>query len=152
VGNSNSFQKKKKMKLKSIFILFCVVALAWASSDEEPGEDFGETGEEFSNTVTETVREKAKYVRPVPAGEVFFVETFEDNVIGSKWLKSKAKKEDVEEVIAKYDGMWAVEPSADSHLEGDKGLVLKSKAKHHAISSRLVKPFHFSANAPLIIQ
>jgi hypothetical protein len=88
----------------------------------------------------------------VPVGDFYFVETFEENVIGTKWLKSKAKKEDVEEVIAKYDGMWAVEPSGDSPLEGDKGLVLKSKAKHHAISSRLVKPFQFSANAPLIVQ
>ena len=55
-------------------------------------------------------------------------------------------------MIAKYDGMWAVEPSHDSLLDGDKGLVLKSKAKHHAISSRLVKPFHFSENKPLIVQ
>jgi hypothetical protein len=46
------------MKLKSFLVLFCVVALAWASSDEEPVEDFGT--EEFSNTETETVREKVK--------------------------------------------------------------------------------------------
>jgi hypothetical protein len=88
----------------------------------------------------------------VPVGEFYFVETFEDNVIGSKWLKSKAKKEGVEEEIAKYDGLWAVEPSTESVLEGDKGLVLKTKAKHHAISARLDKPFQFSIDRPLIIQ
>ena len=32
------------------------------------------------------------------------------------------------------------------------GLVLKSKAKHHAISSNLIKPFHFSNKKPLVIQ
>ena len=36
-------------------------------------------------------------------------------------------------------------------LQGDRGLVLKSKAKHAAISSRLTKPFHFLTK-PLVVQ
>lgn len=92
------------------------------------------------------------YVKPVPSGEFYFVETFEENVIGTNWLKSKAKKDGVDETIAKYDGSWSVEPSTDAAVQGDKGLVLKSKAKHHAISSRLVKPFHFSEDKPLVVQ
>ncbi|KAG2455421.1 CALX protein, partial [Polypterus senegalus] len=39
----------------------------------------------------------------------------------------------------------------DSKLSGDKGLVLKSQAKHHAISSKLKKPFVFETR-PLIVQ
>jgi calnexin len=37
-------------------------------------------------------------------------------------------------------------------FNGDKGLVLKSKAKHHAISSRLVKHFEFTEGKPLVVQ
>lgn len=48
-------------------------------------------------------------------------------------------------------GKWAVEEMKDSKLPGDKGLVLKSRAKHHAISAPLLRPFTFDA-APLIIQ
>lgn len=95
---------------------------------------------------------KPVYVKPVPNGDNYFVETFESNVIGSKWIKSKAKKEDVEETIAKYDGEWSIESSLDSLLEGDKGLVLKTKAKHHAISAKLSKKFDFTKNKPLVVQ
>ena len=92
------------------------------------------------------------YVQPVPNGEYVFVETFDKDTIGSKWLKSNAKKDGVDESIAKYDGQWAVESSTDSVLEGDKGLVLKSKAKHHAISSKLLNPVTFTDGKPLVVQ
>uniref|UniRef100_A0AAY4BNM3 Calnexin n=1 Tax=Denticeps clupeoides TaxID=299321 RepID=A0AAY4BNM3_9TELE len=39
----------------------------------------------------------------------------------------------------------------DSKLPGDKGLVLKSRAKHHAISGLLLRPFVFNTK-PLIVQ
>ena len=91
-------------------------------------------------------------MKPTPKGDYYFLETFEVNNIGSKWIKSRAKKEDVDEILAKYDGEWSVESSLDAVLEGDLGLVLKSKAKHHAISSKLVQPFKFSSQKPLVIQ
>jgi len=95
---------------------------------------------------------KQKYERKVPSGSSHFLETFESDVIGKTWIKSKAKKDGVEESIAKYDGEWAVESSTDSVLEGDKGLVLKSKAKHHAIAAKLEKPFVFTEGKPLVVQ
>ena len=102
---------------------------------------------------TESVApEKPKYVQPVPRGSVHFSETFDSAVIGSKWIKSKAKKDGVDETLAKYDGEWAIEPSTESALEGDKGLVLKSRAKHHAISAKLDKTFKFTDKKPLIVQ
>jgi calnexin len=67
-------------------------------------------------------------------------------------MKSTAKKEDVDEVIGKYEGEWSIESSADSVLDGDEGLVLKSKAKHHAISAKLLKPFDFNNKKPLVVQ
>lgn len=48
-------------------------------------------------------------------------------------------------------GKWAVEEMKDSKLPGDKGLVLKSRAKHHAISAQLLRPFTFDTK-PLIVQ
>lgn len=48
-------------------------------------------------------------------------------------------------------GEWAVEEMKDSKLPGDRGLVLKSRAKHHAISTPLLRPFVFGAK-PLIVQ
>ncbi|XP_010160784.1 calmegin, partial [Antrostomus carolinensis] len=67
------------------------------------------------------------------------------------WVLSKTKKEDTDDNIAKYDGRWEVEELKENTVPGDRGLVLKSVAKHHAISAMLTKAFIFD-NKPLIIQ
>ncbi|POI27621.1 hypothetical protein CIB84_008629, partial [Bambusicola thoracicus] len=67
------------------------------------------------------------------------------------WVLSKAKKEDTDDNIAKYDGRWEVEELKENTVPGDKGLVLKSAAKHHAISAMLTKAFIFDKK-PLIVQ
>nr|CAH7749119.1 unnamed protein product [Callosobruchus chinensis] len=84
--------------------------------------------------------------------KVYFAEHFDDpNKFHSNWIKSQAKKDDIEDEIAKYDGLWDVESPQKDGLPGDLGLVLKSKAKHAAISAPLSKPFKFENN-PLIVQ
>uniref|UniRef100_A0A667ZNI0 Calnexin n=1 Tax=Myripristis murdjan TaxID=586833 RepID=A0A667ZNI0_9TELE len=90
------------------------------------------------------------YKAPEPMGEHFFAESFDRGTLDS-WVLSSAKKDDTDDEIAKYDGKWAVEEMIDSKLPGDKGLVLKSRAKHHAISAQLLRPFIFDTK-PLIIQ
>lgn len=48
-------------------------------------------------------------------------------------------------------GKWAVEQLKENKVPGDQGLVLKSRAKHHAIAAMLNKPFVFE-DEPLVIQ
>ena len=48
-------------------------------------------------------------------------------------------------------GKWSVEEMKDGKLPGDMGLVLKSRAKHHAISAQLLRPFMFDTK-PLVLQ
>uniref|UniRef100_A0A8C0B9F0 Calmegin n=1 Tax=Buteo japonicus TaxID=224669 RepID=A0A8C0B9F0_9AVES len=48
-------------------------------------------------------------------------------------------------------GRWEVEELKENTVPGDRGLVLKSVAKHHAISAMLTKAFIFD-NKPLIVQ
>ena len=68
-----------------------------------------------------------------------FLEQFTDDW-ESRWKVSHAKKEGTEEEWT-YNGKWAVEePSVLRGIEGDKGLALKDKAAHHAISSKFEKP------------
>ncbi|XP_069055602.1 calnexin [Pleurodeles waltl] len=93
---------------------------------------------------------KVTYKAPVPTGDVYFAEAFDKGTLDG-WILSKAKKEDIDEDIAKYDGKWEVEEMKDSRLPGDKGLVLVTRAKHHAISSKLKKPFVFDSKS-LIVQ
>ncbi|KAJ6646378.1 Calnexin, partial [Pseudolycoriella hygida] len=97
----------------------------------------------------QTIFYESPYATP---GKFHFAENFDkEEYLSRRWVKSTAKKDDIEESLAKYDGEWSVEEPRRPILKGDLGLVLKSKAKHAAISSRLNKPFVF-ADQPLIVQ
>ncbi|XP_007889529.2 calnexin [Callorhinchus milii] len=90
------------------------------------------------------------YQPPRAAGPVHFTASFDVDGLES-WVKSNVKKEDTEEDVNKYDGTWDVEEPRDRAVPGNKGLVLKSRAQHYAISAPLFRPFLFEA-LPLILQ
>ncbi|XP_032915658.1 calmegin isoform X2 [Catharus ustulatus] len=89
------------------------------------------------------------YQTPKPTGEVYFTESFDEGL--SRWVLSVTLKEDTDDNVAKYDGRWEVEELKENAMPGDKGLVLKSVAKYHAISAMLTKAFVFD-DKPLIVQ
>lgn len=122
----------------------------------EANDKIDEEEDELLETTEESESEQHKsflavpYQTPVPSGDVFFTETFDDGTLNG-WVLSRTMKEDTDEDIAKYDGEWKVEALKENKLSGDLGIVLKSTARHHAISSKLKKPFAFE-DKPLIIQ
>uniref|UniRef100_A0A8C1KC91 Calnexin n=1 Tax=Cyprinus carpio TaxID=7962 RepID=A0A8C1KC91_CYPCA len=79
------------------------------------------------------------YRAPEPMGEHYFAESFDKGTLQGSWC------------VVLCVGKWEVEEMKDTKLPGDKGLVLKSKAKHHAISALLLRPFTFDTK-PLIVQ
>jgi hypothetical protein len=91
------------------------------------------------------------YETPEPIGPVYFAETFDDPAVAKKtWILSRAQKEDQENVL-KYEGKWEFEHPIRRLFPNDQALVLKSKAKLHAISALLERPFEFR-DKPLIMQ
>ncbi|KAL4070537.1 Calreticulin family-domain-containing protein [Scleroderma citrinum] len=80
-----------------------------------------------------------------------FVEQFTDDW-AERWTPSEAtKKTPVGGETFSYVGEWKVEEPETVLIEGDKGLVAKSKAAHHAISAPFNAPVDFS-NKPLVVQ
>lgn len=69
-----------------------------------------------------------------------FLEQFTDDW-NTRWTPSHAKKEDSKsEEDWAYVGEWAVEePTVFRGIDGDKGLVVKNVAAHHAISAKFPK-------------
>ncbi|VDD87841.1 unnamed protein product, partial [Enterobius vermicularis] len=93
-----------------------------------------------------------KFVTPSVRGSPLLVDWFGDKgAIGKKWIKSSGKKNDVEDSIAKYNGEWEIEEPTQKIIEGDMGLIVKTKARHHAIAAKLSRPFQFDG-PPLIVQ
>lgn len=129
-------------RLLSLLVIGVVLLSPCSQAAEK--EDDGE--------VTVEVEDPSDYTSPQPNGHYHFAENFDDiQAFKKNWVLSEAKKEGIDEDIAKYDGVWEIEPPVRDGLGGDLGLVLKSKAKHAAISSRLKKTFHFH-DKPLVVQ
>ncbi|XP_052737908.1 calnexin isoform X2 [Bicyclus anynana] len=111
-------------------------------------------GEDSEDGVTvETVEEEEEYESPqADPKRVYLSEHFDDEAaFKKKWIKSEAKKQGVDENIAKYDGKWEIQAPARRILKNDLGLVLTTEAKHAAISALLDRPFEFK-DKPLIVQ
>ncbi|KAH8310848.1 hypothetical protein KR044_003220 [Drosophila immigrans] len=118
--------------------------------------------DDFDDGIVEDVQEEAAdvageelvYESPVIEPRKFHFADHFDDIEGSRkrWVHSQAKKDDIAEEIAKYDGIWNWESPQRIVWPKDKGLVLKSKAKHAAISSRLIKQFDFKSGKPLVVQ
>ncbi|KAG0698450.1 Calreticulin family-domain-containing protein [Suillus ampliporus] len=80
-----------------------------------------------------------------------FIEQFTDDYT-ERWTPSEAtKKTPVGGEIFSYVGKWEVEEPETPIIEGDKGLVAKSKAAHHAISAPFAAPVDFK-DQPLVVQ
>jgi len=120
--------------------------------DDGPIEDDEDLVDEEVVEEEEEPRERRVYQPPPLQASAHFTSTFdsEDEFL-TKWIQSSAHKDGVDEGLAKYDGKWNLEEAVDPGLEGDLGLVLKSKAKHSAIAARLNRPYVFEGK-PFIVQ
>ncbi|KAF9225317.1 Calreticulin-domain-containing protein [Gyrodon lividus] len=80
-----------------------------------------------------------------------FLEQFTDDW-SQRWTPSEAtKKTPVGGETFSYVGEWKVEDPETSLIVGDKALVAKSKAAHHAISAPFAAPVDFK-DKPLVVQ
>ncbi len=136
--------------------LFHDGALAHVKEAEDEDEAKVESAEDDVVITSETLEsvDDVLYTSPDSHPDVFLAEHFDaedENDFFGKWIRSQAKKDGAEAAIAKYDGIWALEQAEKDPLNGDKGLVMKSKAKHSAIAAKLRKPFPFDEK-PLIVQ
>jgi len=59
------------------------------------------------------------------SSNIYFEEQFQDKSKWSHWVKSQAKKDGVDESLAKYDGEWGFEIPQSSVYNDDYALILK---------------------------
>ncbi|XP_071561308.1 calnexin [Temnothorax nylanderi] len=110
------------------------------------------SADENSDSSVSDAIPKPTYKSPELSGFAHLAEHFDsEERFKNSWVLSEAKKNDIDEDIAKYDGIWSIEEPKRHGEDGDLGLVLKSKARHAAVSTLLTKPFYFE-DKPLIVQ
>lgn len=124
----------------SALLVLSVVAVTAEADDSDDG------------VTVETIEEDDYQSPQIDSKNVYLAEHFDDVAsFKKKWVKSEAKKQGVDENIAKYDGKWEIQSPSRRILKNDLGLVLTTEAKHAAISTLLDKPFEFK-DKPLIVQ
>ncbi|KAH8419108.1 hypothetical protein KR222_005113 [Zaprionus bogoriensis] len=139
----------------ALALLMTCCLLAGAAGADAEVDDFDDgIVEDVQEEAVNAAPEELVYESPVIEPKKFhFADHFDDIEASRKqWVHSQAKKDDIAEEIAKYDGIWNWESPQRIVWPKDKGLVLKSKAKHAAISARLTKQFDFKADKPLVVQ
>ncbi|KAJ3112829.1 hypothetical protein HDU96_004130 [Phlyctochytrium bullatum] len=120
----------------SLVALLGLLALASRVKAEDSSDDVVEAPEELPLDNPSAPFKATELVAP-------FLEQF-TTATAKRWIKSSAKKivdgvEDDE--LLRYRGEWAVEePTVLGGFAGDKGLVVKTAAAHHAISALFPKP------------
>ncbi|CAG2113736.1 unnamed protein product, partial [Medioppia subpectinata] len=108
----------------------------------------GSDGSEGSGASDVSVDQSILYSTP-NIDNYYIYEHFDDSDdFENRWIRSETSKSDSQEL--KYDGQWALTPTTTA-LKGDSCLIVKSRAKHHAISAKLDKVFKFNAK-PLVLQ
>lgn len=59
------------------------------------------------------------------SSNIYFEEQFQDKSKWQRWVKSQAKKDGVDEALAKYDGEWGFEKPHSSAYSDDYALIMK---------------------------
>lgn len=139
--------------MKRVWCLVAVLSLCIAITTSQGFDDEDDDSDDgiVEEVPDEVVKEKAKYEPPKMPSPAHFAEPFNSKAtFKKKWTLSKAKKDDTDETIAKYDGQWDVEEPKEVGLEGDLALIMKTKAKHHAISTKLDRAYEFKGK-PFIV-
>ncbi|XP_038213146.1 calnexin isoform X1 [Zerene cesonia] len=126
--------------LKSAFIVLVVTTCANAEA------------ENADDGITVEVEEDGYQTPEIDPKKVYLAEHFDNEAAFKKrWVKSEAKKQGVDETIAKYDGQWEIQAPSRRLLKDDLGLVLTTEAKHAAIATLLDRPFEFK-DKPFVVQ
>ncbi|TID16384.1 calreticulin precursor [Venturia nashicola] len=141
------------MRFSQIATAALAAAVVRADAVEDVKEAASDASASVASAVSEATVSKPTFT-PTTIKGAPFLEQFTDDW-ESRWKASHAKKqndkkEDTEEWA--FVGNWAVEePHVLNGMVGDKGLVVKDKAAHHAISAIFKKPIN-PKKQPLVVQ
>ncbi|KAF3919554.1 Calnexin [Dactylellina cionopaga] len=122
-----------------------------AAAHDELEDDAESSTSTTSTSTSTTVSIKKPTFTPHKSAKAPFWEQFTDDW-KSRWTPSNAKKGNTGEEEWAYVGTWGhEEPYVLQGIIGDKGLVVKDKAAHHAISAKFKKPID-PKGQPLVVQ
>lgn len=156
---SSGVVKLKKNKASLAMLVFCLVLIYNSNmvlcdnnddvvinsidADDNPLNSDSGDGGSVPPAPSSDVKDQ-KYISPkLKLDNILLFETFDDEQkFKSNWIQSKNSK---------YEGNWNLNSGPD-RPRSDLQLLLPTKARHYAISSKFYEPFKFSEDKPLVVQ
>ena len=135
------------MRLTHWLLFLCLSSLVFVAVRSDDDDDLDEditiedpTSDSSAASGASTLEKGNVPTVKTGSSSVFFEEQFQEKDKWSRWVKSQAKKEGVDEILAKYDGEWAFEVPHSSAYNDDYALILKvggeRKKRDNGLSSK----------------
>jgi calnexin len=115
-----------------LFICLLNISILKANNDDDDddiNEDFSIEDTPPTSSSSNIEKGSIPTIKSV-SSNIYFEEQFQDKSKWSRWVKSQAKKDGVDEVLAKYDGEWGFEIPQSSAYNDDYALILKVNNHH----------------------
>ncbi|CAG7830867.1 unnamed protein product [Allacma fusca] len=143
---------KSRMLAVILGLSICLVGVLAVDEDfDQVSDDLDPDAKPSGDEIVMEPDFEVEYNTPIPAGNVYFAEHFDDfDGAKKRWIISRAQKEEQDNVF-KYDGHWDFDLPQRVIFTNDRALILRSKAKHAAISAKLNRRFDFNTK-PLLVQ
>ncbi|RWS31248.1 calnexin-like protein, partial [Leptotrombidium deliense] len=146
-----SAARSRRYLFLALFVgLLVFHSLATEQNADESAEDISSEETVAESEQQNIILEDIDYKTPQLDDDNYLLyESFDDSEqFTKKWIKSQTTKAESDEY--KYEGEWSLVES-NKRLKGDLSLVMQSKARHHAIGSKLDKKFEFNGQK-LVVQ
>jgi calnexin len=117
-----------RYSLVILFICLLNISIIKSDDDDEIDEDISIEDTPIKTSSANIEKSNIPTIKS-SSSNIYFEEQFQDKSKWSRWVKSQAKKDSVDESLAKYDGEWGFEIPQSSAYNDDYALILKVKIK-----------------------
>ncbi len=115
------------MRLTILIFFICLFNLSVLKGDDDDiDEDITLEDTPVIKSSSNTPRGNVPTMKST-SSNIYFEDQFQDKSKWSRWVKSQARKDGVDESLAKYDGEWGFEIPHSSVYNDDYALILKVK-------------------------
>lgn len=113
------------MRLTIVILFLCLFNFSLLkANDDDIDEDITIEDSSTSQSSSNLPKGSVPTIKSA-SSNIYFEEQFQDKSKWSRWVKSQAKKDGVDEILAKYDGEWGFEIPQSSAYNDDYALILK---------------------------
>lgn len=113
------------MRFTIVILLICLLNISILKADDDEIDEEVTIEDSPAASPSANIEKTNVPLMKSASSNIYFEEQFQDKSRWSRWVKSQARKDGVDEILAKYDGEWGFEIPQSSVYSDDYALILK---------------------------